>query len=312
MKSIPGIGVRVATLAVVPMVSAALLTAQEPIFPGDPRWNEDPANHGTTVEITATQPFMGNGSLQFDLGQTSENTLPDWGYYVRLAGPAETSSFGLLNGVDQLGFSWYRTDLGAPEGVVSWDPFMVQSPVFRVLVRDEVDGESFFSELVWEYYYNQNGRPVEQQFALDRWFTEDLLNQVFWLHLTDPASQERYSNTPNCAFGEFLGRDQLYLAAVHDWTSCFSENAVVYGVKIGVGSNWPAEFQGFADNVQLGFNDQETLAIWDNFEFPDGPTSTVPEPATLILLGSGLVAVGGTSLIRRRSRTGGSKNLSGS
>jgi hypothetical protein len=283
-------------LSVLSVAVALGATAQEPIYPGDPRWNNDPVNSGATAVTTATNPYLGNASLELNLA----GSLLDWGFYMRLAGAPESSSWGLLSAVETLGFAWYRDFLPIPSTVASNDPFHVQSPVFRLLVRDQVGDQTVYSHLVWEYWYNQDGRAPADQFAYGQWFEEDMINQVFWRHLAEPSDQLLYTNG-GCLDEAFAGRDLLTRATVSGWSACYSPTAVVWGVMVGAGSNWPAAFTGYVDHVQLGFAGDQVQTVNDNFEFP--PETAVPEPATLVLLGSGLAALMAASRFRRRGAT---------
>jgi hypothetical protein len=65
-----------------------------------------------------------------------------------------------------------------------------------------------------------------------------------------------------------------------------------------VGSQWPLPYHGFVDNVRMGFDDQQGLALDANFDFV--PTSTVPEPSTYALMAAGLLALGAVARQRRR------------
>ncbi len=266
---------------------------QEPIYPGDPRWNNDPVNSNATAVTTPANPYLGNASLELNLA----GSLLDWGFYMRVAGAPESSSWGLLSAVETLGFAWYRDLLPIAPTVAPNDPFHVQSPVLRLLVRDMIDSEVVYSHLVWEYWYNQNTRPPGETFAYGQWFEENLVDQIFWRHLADPSDQLLYTNG-GCVDEAFAGRDALTLASVSGWSACYSPTAVVWGIMVGTGSNWPDTFRGYADHVQLGFAGEAGLTVHDNFELP--PETTVPEPATLFLLGSGLAGVLGAGWLRRR------------
>jgi len=268
-------------------------TAQVPIYPGDPRWNDDPVNSGATAITTAANPYLGNASLELNLA----GSLLDWGFYMRVAGAPESSSWGLLSAVETLGFAWYRDLLPIDPSVAPNDPFHVQSPVLRLLVRDMVYSEVVYSHLVWEYWYNQDTRTPGEEFAYGRWFEEDLTDQIFWRHLADPSDQLLYTNG-GCLDEAFAGRDALTLSSIAGWSACYSPTAVVWGIMVGTGSNWPDTFRGYADHVQLGFAGDNALTVHDNFEFP--PETTVPEPATVFLLGSGLAGVAVAGAIRRR------------
>ena len=268
------------------------------IFPGSPTWATDfnvyPAeSNSATVAITGANPRSGNGSLAV----TTSGSLFDWGFFQRLAPGG--SSWGLLSAINCLTFDWYRNGYLLPEDApdaLFAETWQEQTPVLRLLVRDEVNGQVLNSHLVWERWYNTKGvlAPTEN----DEWHFEDLTTQQFWRHFD---GGNLYTNL-GCANGNFSTSSQLQTYDVSGWvTNCYSSAAQIYGVMIGVGSYWPGEYGGYLDNVQLRFEGDEGFAVEDNFELP--LTTTTPEPATVALLAAGLAAMGLVSRLRRRNPT---------
>ena len=268
------------------------------ILPGNPLWAVDlntypDASNLATVAITGDNPRSGNGSLAV----TTSGSLFDWGFFQRVAGP--NSAWGLLSAVNCLTFDWYRHGYllpsDAPDALFA-ETWQEQTPVLRLLVRDVVGGEVINSHLVWERWYNT--KDVLSPTQNDQWNFEDLTSQQFWRHFDGGNT---YTNL-GCANGDFSTSSSLQTYDVTGWvTNCYTQYAEVYGVMIGLGSWWPGEYHGNLDNVQLGFAGDEGFAVEDNFELGD-PATTVPEPATVALLATGLAGMSLASLIRGRRR----------
>ena len=244
------------------------------VYPGNSTWSAD-IRGSATVAITGANPRNGTGSLAL----TTSGDLFDWGFYLRAA---PGGSYGLLAQLDCLGFDWFRETV---PNVVSDVPWLAQSPVLRLFVADN----GVESQLVWEKYYSDGSPTVN-----DGWHSENLIGQNFWRVIPGQGY-----TIANCAAADPFFPNPLLLNSVSGWASgaCFSSNAFVTAISVGVGSSWPDMYRGFVDNVQLGFGDQQIYAVNDNFEL-----TPVPEPGTIVLMATGLAVTAGAGLIRRRRR----------
>jgi hypothetical protein len=266
------------------------------IQPGDPRWlldlNTYPDDlNNATGAITATNPRSGTGSLEL----TTSGSLFDWAFFQRTAGVA--GAWGLLSEVNCLAFEWYREPYllaGNPDPSLLAETWLEQTPALRVMVRDLVDNTWLISHLVWEGWYNSPG--VLSPTSNGTWNYEDLTEQLFWRHFDGGLT---YTNS-GCFNGSFIGSSALQTFSLSGWVqNCYSPNAQVFGLMVGVGSMWPGEYQGWVDNVQLAFEGQDGFTLEDNFDFA-GPGTAVPEPATMALIATGLLGLAAAGAYKRR------------
>lgn len=246
------------------------------VYPGNPNWTAD-ARASASGFISAANPRTGNASLQ--LGTTGD--LFDWAFYLRAA-PA--GGYGLLSQLDCLAFDWFRESVVSPTSDVPWD---AQSPVLRLLINDG----GVESELVWEKYYTDASATIN-----DQWIDQDLMGQNFWRVLPGQGY-----TIAGCLQADPFFPNPLLTYSLSGWStsSCYTGQAYVAAVSVGVGSAWPREYRGYVDNVRLGFAGQSGFAVNDNFEL-----TPVPEPGTIGLLATGLAGIVGAGLIRRRRQRG--------
>lgn len=277
---------RMVAVAVLLAAAAGPATAQTSVFPGNPFWTSDDRGAGF-LAITGANPRSGNGSLEL----TTSGSLTDWAFYRRTAGDSLSSSWGFLATIDRLSFDWYREDLTPTLLDIPW---LAQTPVLRLFLRQGDGLAAVFSELVWEKYYTDSSPATT-----NTWVVENLTDQYFWRFVQGASGGYTIGDCSNVEVFFPNPLKTAYPTAWADGANCFPRDVVVWGVSVGVGSNWPDQYHGYVDNVQLGFANQQSPAVYDNFELAV-VVSPVPEPATILLTCTGLLGLAGAGWIRRR------------
>ncbi|MBA3031271.1 MAG: PEP-CTERM sorting domain-containing protein [Desulfobacteraceae bacterium] len=261
-----------------------------PVYPDSGLWENDTKNNTTQPIISTDKPRSGNASLKL----TTSAAYVDWSFYVR-----ETDAgLGYLKAITSLSFDWLLPSSvsklkDSAGNEIIYDPWYVQTPVLRLLIKDG----DYFSELVWERYYTDS-RIDTMTDDIGIWQSENLMDQNFWHHtITD----EGYTLNDGTSANPYLHQAPLMALTTNQWanksgiTLPYSlDSAVVYGISVGVGSAWPGAYTAYVDNIYLAFANGSPV-INDNFELP------VPEPATLLLLGSGLAMLGARRKWRSKS-----------
>lgn len=228
-----------------------------------------PGTPPSPAQITGAMPFDGNGSLQL----TATNGTQQPAAFFGLASPVPLSS------LTDLGFSY-----SAATGEVA-------APTLRLFVSGISGSTHTTGSFGW---YGSTGTSgfTTPSLGID--------DGEFFFRLTGAGQVDNACD--NTGFTQTFDDRRLLL---DDWTRvCNGEtgklglaDAMITGIEVDYGS-----FPGitspttvYADEVHFGFSGGTPSTY--NFEV-NSPTSTVPEPASMTLLGLGLVA-----LVGARGRT---------
>ena len=273
-------------------------------------WTPD-IQAGGYGQVTSTNGRCGfagycAGSLELSVSgnqRPSDGQYPDWAYLYNLNAGSQ-GSFGSLALLDRLSFDWYRLSdptWNTTDKAADW-PY--KTPVLRLTLAD-ANGRR--SDLVWEGYYNRaagealDGAPT----PVDQWITsDDLQRGNFWVNLLPTgAGDENMFLDADCQYQPFT----FWRGAVPSFSisqllgpdGCLADaNEQVVGIAVGVGSQWPLPYHGFVDNVRMGFDGTEELAVDTNFDL----VTATPEPSTWVLMATGLLVIGGVARKRRAPR----------
>ncbi len=172
-------------------------------------------------------------------------------------------SFGDLADLDALSFDWLV-------GSSSTTPAHT-TVAFALYINSA-------SYLVWEGIYNGYGNPTP-----DTWYSSDIAGDNFWW--------DGRTMTGECA------RAASYKSLSWFNSTCFGGTARVDGIAIFLGYGASGtQFSGAIDNVAYGF----AAGPAESFNFELDESATVPEPATLTLMATGLAGLAASRRKRHR------------
>ena len=243
---------------------------------GNPNWVYNNTRGGGSVGIRTNYPRSGNGSVYFN--STSNTGKADIEYFaspVNASGnfapnPFDPSSIlGPLAALSHLSYEWYRDSSSTTTAHLH--------PVLRLgILRVNQDNTFALGYLIFERVYNGFGAA-----PTNSWQSDDIVSNNYKLWAT-----------ASLGFGDPNVNINNVLKTIPDWLSAANAanaNLYVISVNAGIGSGWNGTFTGAVDNITFGFNGTYTTY---NFE-------VVPEPASMLALGSGLIGLLG---LRRRKR----------
>jgi len=180
-----------------------------------------------------------------------------------------SSILGRLADLSHLSYEWYRGNSSTTTAHLH--------PVLRLgILRVNSDNTAAVGYLTFERVYNGFGAA-----PIGSWQSDDIVSNNYKLWAT-----------ASLGFGDPNDDINEVLKTIPEWVSAANDaNATLYVISVnaGIGSGWNGTFTGAVDNITFGFGGNYTTY---NFE-------VVPEPASMLALGSGLIGLLG---LRRRKR----------
>jgi hypothetical protein len=243
---------------------------------GNPNWVYNNTRGGGSVGIRTNYPRSGNGSVYFNSpGISGKADIEYFADPVLVGGnfvpnPFNPSSIlGPLADLSHLSYEWYRDGSStAPASL---------HPVLRLgILRVNSDNTAAVGYLTFERVYNGFGAA-----PTNSWQSDNIIGSNYGLWAT-----------ASLGFGDPDVNFSQVFKTIPEWVSAASAvGATLYVISVnaGIGSGWNGTFIGAVDNITFGFNGTYTTY---NFE-------VVPEPASMLALGSGLIGLLG---LRRRKR----------
>jgi hypothetical protein len=254
-----------------------LAAASDP-FPGFYSWFRDDMGAGSSAGITTDYARSGTGSML--LTGTGAGSKADLAMYFS----PSAYFFTRLGNFAGLSYDFYRAGSSTAASHLA--------PALRLLV--DVDGDPFTTDdrgsLVYEPTYNGIGAGAV---PVDQWVSTSVgASTNLWFFQSGLGAEEVFNRT----LADYV--DGSYTS-----TSGFAHvtwSSVVYGMSFGTGGGWDGTYTGAVDNVTYELNFLPTPDRFVTYNFEPGVTAT-PEPASLALVGGGLLVLGGAALRRRRS-----------
>ncbi|MEP6781248.1 MAG: PEP-CTERM sorting domain-containing protein [Gemmatimonadaceae bacterium] len=236
----------------------------------------DGSSGANPAAITGTQPFNGNGSLQFSVPANTTNTQP-LAYYL-FGAPVALSGLNSLS----LGYS-FLTPLGTP---------VATSVTIRLLLTNLTGtGRTDRSDGSFGWYLNGTSNT---------WQTQNLglASGDFFFRIGGVGQASTDCQNTASSFDDRRTTISAFRTACNGGigTKANLSTAIIYGVEVDFGTfNSPSANTAFADQVKFSVGTNN-----GDYNFETAAPTVTPEPASVALVAFGMLAVG--VVARKRNR----------